>query len=233
MVDERRREKRMKVSRLFFILLISSAPAFSFESTPTLAVLDFENNSFFKPDEVQSLSKGLAQIMITELNASGAIRVVERQKLRSLMDEMKLSQSGMVSEQGSLQVGKLMGAQHLVFGGFMVMMDDKIRIDVRIVEVETGLTLKAGEVTGKTKDVLSLVQKLGDKILKDLNIKLAESGESPGKISIDALKLFSKGIEFEDKGDSARALECYRKALEREPDFQQAKDRAARLSKRP
>jgi TolB-like protein len=233
MVDERRRKLRMKVSRLFFILLISAAPAFAFESTPTLAILDFENNSFFKPEEVQSLSKGLAQIMITELNGSGAIRVVERQKLRSLMDELKLSQSGMVSEQGSLQVGKLIGAKHLVFGGYMVMMDDKIRIDVRIVEVETGLTLKAGEVTGKTKDVLSLVQKLGNKILKDLNIKLAESGETPGRISIDALKLFSKGIEFEDKGDTARALECYRKALDQEPDFQQAKDRAARLSKRP
>jgi tetratricopeptide (TPR) repeat protein len=139
----------------------------------------------------------------------------------------------MVSEQGSLQVGKLIGAKHLVFGGYMVMMDDKIRIDVRIIEVETGLTLKAGEVTGKTKDVLSLVQKLGNKILKDLNIKLAESGETPGRISIDALKLFSKGIEFEDKGDTARALECYRKALDQDPDFQQAKDRAARLSKRP
>jgi TolB-like protein len=222
----------MKVSRLFFILLISSAPAFSFESFPTLAVLDFENNSFFKPEEVQSLSKGLAQIMITELNGSGAIQVVERQKLRSLMDELKLSQSGMVSEQGSLQVGRLIGAQHLVFGGYMVMMDDKIRIDVRIVEVETGLTLKAGEVTGKTKDVLSLVQKLGNKILKDLNVRLAEGGETPGRISIDALKLFSKGVEFEDKGDTARALECYRKALDLEPDFQQAKDRAARLSKK-
>ena len=223
----------MKVSRLFFILLISAAPAFAFESTPTLAVLDFENNSFFKPEEVQALSKGLAQIMITELNGSGAIRVVERQKLRSLMDELKLSQSGMVSEQGSLQVGKLIGAKHLVFGGYMVMMDDKIRIDVRIIEVETGLTLKAGEVTGKTKDVLSLVQKLSNKILKDLNIMLTENGETPGRISIDALKLFSKGIEFEDKGDTARALECYRKAMDQEPDFQQAKDRAARLYKRP
>lgn len=208
-----------------------TASVFAYEPAPTLAVLDFENNSFFKPEEVQSLSKGLAQILITELNRSGAIQVVERQKLRSLMDELKLAQSGVTSEQGSLQVGKMIGARHLVFGGFMVMMDDKIRIDVRIVEVETGLTIKAGEATGKTKDILSLVQKLSAKILKDLDIRLTQNAETLGKIGIEALKLFSKGIEFEDRGEKAKALECYRAALDKEPDFQQAKDRAARLSK--
>jgi TolB-like protein len=221
----------MKQSKFFLILLAMTASVFAYEPAPTLAVLDFENNSFFKPEEVQSLSKGLAQILITELNRSGAIQVVERQKLRSLMDELKLAQSGVTSEQGSLQVGKMIGARHLVFGGFMVMMDDKIRIDVRIVEVETGLTIKAGEATGKTKDILSLVQKLSAKILKDLDIRLTQNAETPGKIGIEALKLFSKGIEFEDRGEKAKALECYRAALDKEPDFQQAKDRAARLSK--
>jgi TolB-like protein len=220
----------MRQSMFFLILLIIAALTFASEPRATLAVLDFENNSFFKPDDVQSLSKGLAQIMITELNRSGAIQVVERQKLRSLMDELKLAQSGVISEQGSVQVGKMVGARHLVFGGYMVMMDDKIRIDVRIVEVETGLTLKAGEATGKTKDVLSLIQKLGAKILKDLDVKLAQSGGNPGKISIGALKLFSKGIEFEDRGDKPKALECYREALDQEPDFQQAQERADRLS---
>jgi len=220
----------MRKSRFFLIFLFLTASAFALEPKPTLAVLDFENNSFFKPDEVQSLSKGLAQILITELNRSGAVRIVERQKLRSLVDELKLAQSGVISEENSIQVGKMAGAKHLVFGGYMVMMDDKIRIDVRIVEVETGLTLKAGEATGKTKDVLSLIQKLGAKILKDLDVKLAQAGENPAKISIGALKLYSRGIEFEDQGDKARALECYRQALDQEPNFQQAEDRVARLS---
>ena len=221
----------MKQTKFFLILMVMTASVFAYEPAPTLAVLDFENNSFYKPDEVQALSKGLAQIMITELNRSGAIQVVERQKLRSLMDELKLAQSGVISEEGSLQVGKMIGARHLVFGGYMVMMDDKIRIDVRIVEVETGLTLKAGEVTGKTKDVLSLVQKLSVKILKDLDIRLTQNAETPGKIDMEALKLFSKGVEFEDRGDRAKALGCYRKALDIEPEFQQAKDGAARLSR--
>jgi TolB-like protein len=231
MVDERWRMTIMKTKTMAAVLVFLAVTLNSAELTPTLAVLDFENNSFFKPEEVQSLSKGLAQIMITELSRSGSIRVVEREKLRSLMDELNLSQSGMASEEGSLKIGRLVGAQHLVFGGYMVMMGDKIRIDMRIVEVETGLTLKADEVTGKTKEVLSLVQKLGNKILKDLNVRLAENtGGTPKKISMDALMLFSRGVETEDKGDSDKALAIYRKVLELEPGFSQARERMEALS---
>lgn len=193
----------------------------------TLAVLDFENNSFFNPEEYGPLSKGLAEIMITELNQLQSLHVVERQKLRSLLDELKLSQSGIVSAESSVRVGKMLGAQHLVFGGYMVTLDEKIRIDVRIIEVETGLTIKAGEVTGKTKQVLSLVKKLSKKILKDLNVRMTKREEKSfnesQKLDMKAVVLFSKGLEFEDGEEWEKAREYYRKTLQVEPQFQQAK----------
>jgi TolB-like protein len=201
--------------------------------SPTIAVLDFENNSLFSRDEYQSLSKGLAEMMITGLNQSGSLRVVERQKLRSIMDELKLSQSGAVSEESSLRAGKLLGAQHLVFGGFMVATDNKIRIDARIVEVETGLTVKANEATGKTKDILGLIAKLNDKILRDLNVRMAENlkrSNEAGQVDVKALMFFSQGVGFEDNGDPEKAAACYKKALSIQPDFQQAKIRLEQLS---
>ncbi len=220
----------MRVAILFpFFLFASLVCAQS--AMPTLAVLDFENNSFYKSEEVQSLAKGLAEIMITEISNAGSISVVERQRLRHFVDELKLSQTGMTSEEGSLKVGKLSGAQYLVFGSYMVMSDDKIRMDVRIVAVETGLTVKAAEVTGRTKDVLSLVHKLSNTVLRDLNIRLAEKNEKAfGKISLEALKIFSKGIEFEDRREPVKAVACYRKALALDPGFEQAKERMEKLS---
>lgn len=224
----------LKRGILFIVFLVWTTLLPTSGDDTTLAVLDFENNSIFNSEEVQPLSKGLAEIMITELNGIQAIRVVERQRFRSMLDELKLSQSGLVSEKKSVEVGKLIGAQHLVFGGYIVAPNEKIRIDVRIVEVETGLTIKAGEVTGKIKDVLSLIKKLSIKILKDLDVRMTDSekktlGDSK-KLDMKAIVLFSKGLEYEDLGQNQEAIACYQKALEIESNFKQAKDRIERLS---
>ncbi len=215
---------------LFVLTIAASVPA----AETTLAVLDFENNSFFHRDVYESLSKGLADMMITELSTISSLKVVERQKLRSILEEMQLSQSGMVSEQNSVQVGKMLGAAHLVFGGFMVTMDEKIRVDMRIVEVETGLTVKAGEMTGKTKEVLTLVKKLSEKILKDLQIATTRDElkglESGKQMDMKAVVWYSKGIEFEDQKQWDKAMAAYKEAMKIEPKFTQASDRLKMLA---
>jgi len=199
----------------------------------TIAVLDFENNSFFKAEEYDPLTKGLAEMFVTELSSLEALQVVERQKLKSVLDELKLSQSGLISEKNSTEVGKLLGAHHLVFGGYMVTMDEKIRIDVRVVEVETGLTLNAGQETGKTKDILRLIQKLSTKIVKDLNVQLSKNEERSLKKSkafdMQAVVYYSKGVEYEDNGQLREAYLSYKQALEIEPEFNQVKKRISLL----
>ena len=219
------------VSILLLIILFMSGVGFTEETT--IAVLDFENNSFFDPESYESLSRGLAEIMITELSRVQAVRVVERQKLRSLLDELKLSQSGLIDENSTLKVGKMLGVKHLVFGGYIVTMDKKIRIDVRVVEVETGLTIKASEVTGKIKDMLSLVKKLSKKMIKDLNIHMTnkekKSIDKSQELDIKAVMFFSKGLEFEDQGQWEQAKAYYSKALGLEPGFELAKKRILKL----
>ncbi|MBN2030784.1 hypothetical protein JW824_11125 [bacterium] len=200
----------------------------------TLAVLDFENNSLLNPDEYQPLAKGLSEIMITELGQVQAIHVVERQKLKSVIDELKLSQSGLVSENGSIEVGKMLGAEYLVFGSYMVAFDKKIRIDARIVNVETGLTVKASQVTGKEEDLLSLISKLSKKILEDLDVRITKAEEDlfdeSRSFEMDSVVLFSKGLELEDQGLWEEAEKCYEKVIEIEPKFKQAIDRLGQLS---
>ena len=198
----------------------------------TLAVLNFQNNSFLEPEKYENLSRGLADIMITELNQIDSIQIVERSQFQTVHDEMSLSQSGMIDEQASIEIGKMLGAKQLVFGGYMVT-EDKIRIDVRIIQVETGLTLKANEVTGRVKDVLKLIDQLSEKICQDLNINLTNNQrklfKNGLKINPEAMFLFSKGLAFEDGGQLQKAKICYIKALKIEPEFRQAKIRARRL----
>ncbi len=219
---------------LFFSFLhILIIKEYAYTAGITLAVLDFDNNSIFNAENYTPLEAGVAEMMISELKGIDSVKIVERQKLHAILDELKMSQSGMTNNQ-SLEAGKLVGADYLVFGSFIVTMNDKIRIDSRVVEVRTGLTVKAEEVTGKTKKLLILVQKLGEKILKGIDEKLWENERTTftkgQKLDINAVIWFSKGITYRDLENYDEAKDCFIKALKIEPDYKQAEQEIKLLS---
>jgi len=195
----------------------------------SVAVLNFDNNSLFQKQDYSPLKRGLAEIVSTTLSNVSGLQLVERRRLDAIFDELKLSQSGMLSEMDGVEVGKLAGAQYLVFGSFMAGSKKRIRIDTRIVCVETGLTVKAEEVTGKQGRVLSLADKLCRKIVKNLsesfdNVNMEAAGR-PRDIDFKALLYFSRGLDFTASGDTAAAVKEYRRSLQEEPSFILAKER--------
>ena len=114
--------KMKKLLPLFFLVffIVSGSNLFA-ASQKTLAVLYFENNSLAKRDEMEPLRKGLADMFITEFSKIDQFKVVERSRLEQLIQEMQLGQSGMLDSRTAQQVGKLLGAQNLVFGSYMNM----------------------------------------------------------------------------------------------------------------
>ncbi|MDZ7265553.1 MAG: CsgG/HfaB family protein, partial [candidate division KSB1 bacterium] len=202
--------------------------------TKTIAILDFSNNSLIDKEKYAALSSGLAEIMITELSKVQSLQLVERQKINAIIQEMQLSQSGLISEAAGVQVGKLLGAHYLVFGSYMVSFGEKIRIDLRIVEVETGVTIKAEEVTDKVSKVFDSIKKLNEKITKDLNVKLTASEKdalSKGDVSLEVIQYFSTGLELEKAGKLNEAKKMYQKALAKDGNFKPAKKRLGELGK--
>ena len=189
----------------------------------TMAVLDFENNSIMEREKWMPLCGGLAQMLISEIDPIASIQVVERRRLKALMDEVKLAQSGLLDERQAVSVGKLAGARFMLFGAYLVTLDEKMRIDLRIVQVETGETLKAGQQTGKAKDFLKLMQKLVRAVFDDLSIPLssdeAKHLKSGGGHPVEALLAYSQGVAHEDAGQLKEAVTLYRKALSIDPGF--------------
>ncbi|GAB4341665.1 MAG: hypothetical protein Kow0037_28470 [Calditrichia bacterium] len=201
-----RRNAAIFVMWVFFQGVFSNVNA----EVPTIAILDFQNNSFFQAEELGALQPGLADMMITALSRVSGLKVVERRQLRALLEEMALGQSGVVDAATAQKVGKLLGAEYLLLGSFVRGMKNDLRIDVRMVRTETGETTKAEEVTGKTEDVLKLVEKLSKKVLKNLRIKLAGDdkrrleGSLPDCGSTAIMKYF-RALELADQKDYDRA----------------------------
>lgn len=201
----------------------------------TLAVLDFENNSLKQKEEMEPLCKGLSDMFITELSKVQQFQLVERANLQKILEEMKLGQSGMIETSAAQEVGKMLGAQNLILGSFMMMLDGKMRIDARLVEVESGRTLMAEEETGSPNDLSKMVSKLVSKNIQSMNIKL--TGDESKALrefdnkSFNAALLFSRGLDFEEKGDLINARKCYIQALKLNPKFRRARARLQALKK--
>ncbi|MBT4496892.1 MAG: tetratricopeptide repeat protein [Gemmatimonadetes bacterium] len=202
----------------------------------TIAVMYFQNNAMLNKEAMAPLEKGLTDMLITELSKIEALKVVERAQLQALIKEMKIGQTGVVDAGTAQQMGKLLGAETLLLGSFATdMAGKKMRIDARIVETETGLTLKAEEITDKVESLFKMVGKLTRKIAKQLDVKLTKGdkkrlGEA-GNESFQATMIFSRGLELEDEGEYEEAIEMYEKALEINPDFTRARERIEAIEK--
>jgi TolB-like protein len=220
---------------ILFAISIGSGQT-SPEEKKTIAILYFENNSTFQKEELDVLSKGLADMLITELSKIESLVIVERAQLQQILEEMKLGMTGVIDDKTAQQVGKILGVQHLLLGSFMNMFGDKLRIDARIVAVETGLTVKAEEETGKLNNLFDMVQKLTKKFTKDLDVKLTKQDkerlEGSENESLEAILLYSRGLEFYDQRKFEEALEMFQKALLINPDYKQAQEQIKRTKRR-
>ncbi|MCK5686318.1 hypothetical protein KAJ27_19445 [bacterium] len=214
---------------LYFLLLVigfsfvincdQEAIAADQENSPkTLAIMPFENNSVTDSEKYAPLSKGLAAMLITDLDKSGtSLKLIERDKIQSILKEIALNQSGGVDAATAAKAGKILGAQSIAFGSFMVI-GKSIRIDTRIIEVETSEMIMAESITGDSKAFMELEQSLAKKIAKSLKIALKPTTTKSGS-NLNAAIYFSSGLDALDKGDNLTANKLFKKCIELDMNF--------------
>ena len=207
----------------------AAAQAEPADDRPTVAILYFTNSALVRHQDYDPLSKGITDMLITELSASPAMRVVERDRLQKLIEEQDLSASKRVDEATAVRLGKILGARHLIMGGFVIDPKQRMRLDVRSVNVETSRVEYVETVSGKSEDVLELVSTLGQKVNQGLKLPpLPRRGEAPaGRTSksaqLEAVMLLSRALDREDRGDRDGAVALYRQALHFYPEYQRAR----------
>ncbi len=191
----------------------------------TLAILPFENNAVTDAERYEPLSKGLAAMLITDLNKSGSsLKLIERTKIDALLKEIALGQTGNIDPSTAVQVGRLLGAQSIAFGAFMVL-GSEVRIDVRIVKVETGELIVSEAILGSSSAFIELERNLAGKIADSLRVAFhPETAASTG--NIEAALFFSKGLAALDKGDRAAATALFQKCVALDPAYQKQVDKA-------
>ena len=170
---------------------------------PTVAIMYFNNNVITKDArDYDGLSKGLPDFLITEMSANSAIRVVERDQVQKLIDEQKLVGAGQVDRESAVKVGKLLGAQHMIFGGFMADPKGNFRIDARAVNVETGAIEFTDRVQDRSDNVLVLIGQLASRL--NSGLKLPSSSTRTGDASTPAWRAAGRCARADEAADARR-----------------------------
>ena len=203
---------------------------------PTVAIMYFNNNVITKDArDYDGLSKGLPDFLITEMSANSAIRVVERDQVQKLIDEQKLVTGGQVDRETAVRVGKLLGAQHMIFGGFMADPKGNFRIDARAVNVESGAIEYTDRVQDHADNVMGLIGQLASHLNAGLKLgattRTGDAGAAPagGRLPMRVAVLYGKALDMADKGDKARAVELFGAVLKEFPDYTPARSGLAKV----
>src|SRR5665647_2880155 len=99
-----------------FILLFAFVSA---TKAKTIAISYFDNSS--GDAKYNALSKGIADMLITDLSKVKGITIVEREKLEKLIGEIKLGQSKYFDPATAQKLGKGLGAQNILTGSFYLL----------------------------------------------------------------------------------------------------------------
>jgi TolB-like protein len=206
------------------------------DTRPGLAVFPFAPGISIGPDreDLDALSIGLQQILITELAQNPALRVVDRSVIRQLLEEQDLGASGRVDVATAARIGRIVGARYAVAGGFNDV-DRRVRLDGRIVDVETSEVIQGVEVTDSRERLYAIVVELAQRVTRGVNLPpLApavrqQRMERSAALPRDAVIMYSQAQYFEDRGELGRARELYLRVTTEFPALVEAAEALRRL----
>ncbi len=135
--------------------------------SPTVAVLGFADLS--PTTRLRAMEAGFSEILQASLGGLKDVRQVERSKLDEVLHEQKLTLSGLVDADKALAVGRLLGAERLIYGSFFAIGSD-FRIEARLVDTATAAVLRNETAQGPSDRFGELFGDLALRLARDLAI---------------------------------------------------------------
>jgi TolB-like protein len=151
------------------------------QAKPVVAVMYFDNNSIGKDRaDYDGVGKGIADVLITDMAQNPNVRVVERERIQALLTEQNLTKAGTIDPQTAIRLGKIVGAQYMITGGFMSDGKGTFVLTARSINVETSAISNPIRLMSKGDDVIALMSQLSAKVTSDMKLPALRVGEAQG-----------------------------------------------------
>ena len=175
----------------------------------------------------QPLSRGLAQMLTSDLALLQRFRLVERMRVGTLLDELQLGQGSHVDPASAARVGRLIRAGRMVQGLAQIPGEQNVRLEASVV-LGTGEVSAPARTQGRLRDLLNMEKELVVGLATGLGYSLSEAERQAilenGTRNLTAFLAYSRALEAEDRGDYQAAARYYQAAVRADPSFRQARD---------
>src|SRR3989339_442157 len=192
------------------------------------AVASFEN----KGKECQWLSKGIMDMLITDLSKCDSFRIIERERMQRIIKELKLGLTGLVDEATAKKIGEIGSAKYVLYGSY-IKQGEKLTIEAVLMDIETGKVVKTVKVESRFDDFIDLEKELAFKIINNIDIKLSLDENMRIKVrptnSLNALQQYYEGLEYFDGGNYQSAFAAFMQSKNKDSNYDKPRFSLAKI----
>ena len=207
------------------VLLATAMSARAIDLARPLTVSQFRNTT--NKGDYAWLGVALADMVGNDLASLKKLPIVTREQLGAVLAEQQLQLSSIVDEKTAAKAGSIVGAGYILLGDFIVPTPAAIRINVNVIEVDTGKSAAAASITGDPADVFTLEKLLVARTLESLGVVLGESEKvrlfQIPTTSVAALEQNFRGVIALERNDKGAAKDYFESAVKADPYYREAK----------
>ncbi|HEY7635811.1 MAG TPA: hypothetical protein VH763_09720 [Gemmatimonadales bacterium] len=206
------------------------------QARASVAVLPFENTGSYGQDQgaFQALELGIGAMLASALGHHPALEAVDPARMSNALPVQSPSPARRVDASTAARIGKSLGARYAITGNFADFYG-KFRLNVRLVEAETGEILKViSNADPKLQDRTALgaiIQDAAEKIATAIKVSPFPENVAARARSIpaEAIALFGRGLLYESQGEKTKAGEAYESAIKEFPGYDEAQQGLQRV----
>jgi curli biogenesis system outer membrane secretion channel CsgG len=189
---------------------------------PAVVVWDFDNQtvpalSAVPRAQADWLQRTLSESLVTALLQTPGQAVVDRLRLRDVLAEQKLAAGDLADEATRLRLGRIAGAERMVFGGFFVV-GDEVQVNVRVVDTASSRVLFSEESTAPFATVMQQQPQLAARVARALGGSGAAVAEHPAAV----WQAHDQALALADAGRLDDAVAALQQVLQGRPGFEPA-----------
>jgi tetratricopeptide (TPR) repeat protein len=195
----------------------------------TVAVMPFRFTG--RDTTLRPLERGLAALVVTDLSKVRQLRLVERDRMQALLDELRLAEGTRVDPATGARSGRLVRAGQVVQGQFQDVPTANFRVDASVVRTTDARVAATGSDADAMRALFDIEKRVVFQLIERMGITLTPAertaiSERPTQ-DLQAFLLYSRGLEAQDRGDFGAASQSFQAAAQRDPSFSAASQQAA------